>query len=67
MLIPVAADASLSDSSRCLSSSIACRWPGGSAALMVIVWQFGSVLLFTAVLTLCRRYLVPAWTLRSLH
>lgn len=37
------------------------------AALMVIVWQFGSVLLFTAVLTLCRRYLVPAWTLRSLH
>ncbi len=30
------------------------------AALMVIVWQFGSVVLFTTVLTLCGRYLVPA-------
>lgn len=29
------------------------------AALMVIVWQFGSVALFTAVLTLLRRFLAP--------
>jgi len=35
------------------------------AALMVIVWQFGSVLLFTAMFILCRRYLVPAWTVRN--
>lgn len=37
------------------------------AALMVIVWQFGSVLLLTATLTLCRRYLVPAWTVPGLR
>ncbi|KPU61633.1 hypothetical protein AN403_5705 [Pseudomonas fluorescens] len=29
------------------------------AALMVIVWQFGSVLLFMTMLSLCRRFLVP--------
>lgn len=29
------------------------------AALMVIVWQFGSVALFTMILTSCRRLLVP--------
>lgn len=29
------------------------------AALMVVVWQFGSVLLFTAIATLCRNILVP--------
>lgn len=34
------------------------------AALMVIVWQFGSVLLFTALATLLRNVLVPAWTVR---
>ena len=32
------------------------------AALMVIVWQFGSVLLFMAIATLCRTILVPAQT-----
>ncbi len=37
------------------------------AALMVIVWQFGSVLLFMAILTLCRRFLVPARTVRALR
>jgi hypothetical protein len=29
------------------------------AALMVIVWQFSSVVLFTTILTGCRRFLVP--------
>lgn len=29
------------------------------AALMVIVWQFGSVALFTLILTSCQRYLMP--------
>src|SRR5258706_6326442 len=38
-----------------------------NAALMVIVWQFGSVLLFMAILTLCRRFLVPARTGRALR
>lgn len=37
------------------------------AALMVIVWQFGSVLLFMTLLSLCRRYLVPERTVCSLH
>ena len=37
------------------------------AALMVMVWQFGSVLLFTAILTLCQRYLVPVRMARSLR
>ncbi|GAC1318226.1 MAG: hypothetical protein NVSMB28_06840 [Collimonas sp.] len=32
---------------------------GEDAALMVIVWQFGSVLLFMAIATLCRNPLVP--------
>lgn len=37
------------------------------AALMVIVWQFGSVLLFMTLLSLCRRYLVPERTVCSLR
>ncbi|ACR32745.1 NrsF family protein [Burkholderia glumae] len=36
------------------------------AALMVIVWQFGSVALFTTALTLFRRFLVPIRTARML-
>ncbi|AJY27229.1 hypothetical protein BTM_6175 (plasmid) [Burkholderia thailandensis 34] len=36
------------------------------AALMVIVWQFGSVVLFTAAMTLFRRFLVPIRTDRLL-
>ncbi|TCT10252.1 hypothetical protein EDC26_102208 [Paralcaligenes ureilyticus] len=34
------------------------------AALMVIVWQFGSVLLLTAILTVFRNALIPARTAR---
>jgi hypothetical protein len=35
------------------------------AALMVIIWQFGSVLLFMTMLSLCQRYLVPERTVCS--
>ncbi len=34
------------------------------AALMVVVWQFGSVLLFLAIATLCRNVLMPALAVR---
>lgn len=37
------------------------------AALMVIVWQFGSVALFTAVLTLLRRFLAPSGEVSHPH
>jgi len=37
------------------------------AALMVIVWQFGSVLLLTTIFTLCRHYLVPVFTVHGLR
>lgn len=36
------------------------------AALMVIVWQFGSVALFTMILTSCQRFLMPARGVRRL-
>jgi hypothetical protein len=34
------------------------------AALVVIVWQFGSVLLFMAIATLCRNILIPTQRIR---
>lgn len=37
------------------------------AALMVIVWQFGSAALFTAALTVLRRFLVPIGEARRLR